>query len=209
MLVKDNCVRALNAALFIFLLAVGLPHQAEARLARNAQEREITRLVTAHPLQGRPRMKHDAHLHLVARAKARDMARRDFFSHADPNGIGPNHVIRMTGYRLPSNYARERGANNVESIAAGTDYTARRAFKAWLNSPGHRRHLLATDNFARAQTRFAVGYARSPRSRYTHYYVFISAPPTTQRLAPPTKRTRDLFLNNTPRQIERLRHQKR
>jgi hypothetical protein len=115
----------------------------------------------------------------------------------------------MTGYLLPSHYARGRRANNVESIAAGTDYTARRAFNAWLRSPGHRRHLLASDNFARAQTRFGVGYARSPRSRYTHYYVFISAPPTPQRLTPPTKRTRDLFLKKTPRQIERLRRQKR
>jgi hypothetical protein len=198
-----------KAALFVLVLWALPPCPAEARLARNAQEREIARLTADHPLQGRLRMNHDAHLHLVARAKARDMARRDYFGHADPDGIGPNHVIRMTGYQLPSHYARGRRANNVESIAAGTNHTARRAFNAWLSSPGHRRHLLATDNFAREQTRFGVGYARSPRSRYTHYYVFISAPPTGQQLAPLTKRTRDLFLNNTPRQIERLRRQKR
>jgi len=201
--------RLTKAALCVVVLVSFAPRPAEALLPRNAQERKIARLTADHPLQGRPRMKHDAHLHLVARAKARDMARRDYFGHADPNGIGPNHVIRMTGYRLPSHYARGRRANNVESIAAGTDYTARAAFNAWLGSPGHRRHLLATDDFAREQTRFGVGYARSPNSRYTHYYVFISAPPNTNRLAPPSKQTRKLFLNNTPRQIERLRRQKR
>jgi uncharacterized protein YkwD len=208
MWLQDHYAGATNAALLI-LLAVGSPHQAEARLARNSQEREIARLVAAHPLQGRPRLVHDAHLHLVARAKAKDMARRNYFGHVDPDRIGPNHVVRMTGYKLPENYSSNRRANNVESLAAGTNYTPKKAFRAWLRSPGHRRHLLASEAFYQEQTRFGVGYAKSPGSQFKNYYVFISAAPTSKRLAPPTKRTRDLFLNNTPRQIERLRRLKR
>jgi uncharacterized protein YkwD len=206
---QNNYARATNAALFIFLLVVGSPHHAEARLARNSQEREIARLVAAHPLQGRPRLVHDAHLHLVARAKARDMARRNYFGHVDPDRIGPNHVVRMTGFRLPSYYASNRRANNVESLAAGTNHTPAKAFQAWLKSSGHRRHLLASEAFYQEQTRFGVGYAKSPGSRFKNYYVFFSAPPSTPRLTPPSKQMRNLFLKNTPRQIERLRRHKR
>jgi uncharacterized protein YkwD len=209
MMALHDRARLTKAALYVAVLVSFAPCPAEARLARNAQEREIARLAQAHSEQGRPRMQHDAHLHLVARAKALDMARRDYFGHADPNGIGPNHVIRMTGYRLPSHYARGRRANNVESIAAGTNYNARRAFDAWLRSAGHRRHLLASDDFGRQQTRFGVGYAKSPNSKYQNYYVFISAPPSSKRPAALTKSTRNLFLNKTPWQIKRLRHHKR
>ncbi len=203
-------VRGMKAALFVLsAMAVASPHPADARLARNAEERAVARLVDTHPKQGRPRLSHDPHLHLVARAKARDMARRDYFGHVDRDGIGPNHVIRMTGYRLPDFYPTSRRSNSVESIAAGTNYNAQRAFRAWLESPGHRRHLLASEPFYREQTRFGVGYAKSPGSRFKNYYVFISAPPSTQRLAPPSKQMRNLFLKNTPRQIERLRRHKR
>lgn len=209
MLPQGNRNQVISAALIIYFLALTFPHEAQARLARNAQEREVARLVAEHPLQGRPRLVHDAHLHLVARAKARDMARRNYFGHVDPDRIGPNHVIRMTGYKLPDNYSSSRRANNVESIAAGTNYNARRAFEAWLRSPGHRRHLLASDDFGRQQTRFGVGYAQSPGSKFRNYYVFISAPPSSKGPDALTKRTRNLFLNNTPRQIERLRGKRR
>jgi len=179
---------------------------AEARLARNAEERAVARLVTKHPQQGRSRMTYDAHLHLVARAKARDMARRDYFGHMDPDGYWPNHVVALTGYGFPDHYG---GPNNIESITAGTNYTPRRAMRAWLKSRDHRPHLLATNEFYEAQTRYGVGYARSSRSRYKHYYVFLSAPPSTSPPGALTKTIRRIFLNKTPRQIESSRMKRR
>lgn len=154
-------------------------------------------------------MVYDSYLHLVARAKALDMAKRDYFGHVDPDGIGANHRLEMTGYGLPDFYNQERSATgNVEALAAGDRHTPRSAFRAWMNSPGHKTHVLATDPFFADQTRFGVGYAKSVRSTYTHYYVFVSAPPSTRKLRPLTKQKANLFLRKTPRQIERLRGKK-
>ena len=190
-------------AFTVLVLASTAPQQAHALLSRNAEERAIAKLAAQHPQQRRPRMSHDAYLHLVARAKAQDMAKRNYFGHADQDGIGPNHVIRMTGYKLPDWYPADRRANSVESIAAGTNYDADAAFRAWMKSPGHRQHLLASESFYREQTRFGVGYARSAGSRYKNYYVFISAPPSTKPLPVLSKSKIELFLGKTPRQIER------
>jgi len=195
-----GCLLALAAVLQALSL------DADARMTRNAEERAIARLVTKHRQQGRPRMTHDAYLHLVARAKAKDMARRDYFGHTDPDGYTPNRVLRLTGYGLPEFYG---SANSIESIVAGTNYTPSVAFNAWMGSPGHRRHLLAEDTFYQDQTRFGVGYASSSRSQLKNYYVFISAPPSTTPLAAISKSLRKLFLNKTPKQIERSRQRKR
>ena len=209
MLLRRLAYATRAVAVTVLVLASTTPHQAHALLSRNAEERAIAKLAAQHPQQGRPRMSHDAYLHLVARAKAQDMARRDFFGHTDPNGIGPNRVISMTGYRLPAHYSKRRNGNNVESLTAGTNYTPQLAFKAWMNSPGHRRHLLASESFYREQTRFGVGYAKSAGSRYKNYYVFVSAPPSTARLKPLSNNTIKLFLTKTPRQIELIRQRRR
>ncbi len=179
---------------------------ADARLPRNSEERAVARLVEKHPQQGRPRMTHDAYLHLVARARAKDMAKRNYFGHTDPDGYAPNRVLNLTGYGLPDTYIL---SNNIESITAGTNYTPSRAFQAWLNSPPHRRHILADGQFYEEQSRYGVGYAKSARSRYKHYYVFLSAPPSTNTLATVTKSLQKLFLTKTPRQIDRSRVRKR
>lgn len=198
-----HCVACLLA---VAVVLQGLSSDADARLARNAEERAVARLVAKHPQQGRPRMTHDAYLHLVARARAKDMARRDYFGHTDPDGYGPNRILRLTGYGLPDSYTLP---NNIESLAAGTNYTPSRAFQAWLDSSLHRPHLLADGSFYEGQTRYGVGYAKSARSRYKHYYVFLSAPPSTNTLATVTKSLQKLFLTKTPRQIERSRVRRR
>jgi len=190
----------LAGIVFGLLFAVA---SADGRMARNAEERTIAKLASEHPRQGRPRMTHDAHLHLVARAKARDMARRDYFAHVDPDGFGPNRVIAMTGYGLPEHYSKARSGNNVESIVAGTVFTPETAFREWMKSKPHRDHVLAREKFYRDQTRFGVGYFRSPDRILRNYYVFLSAPPSTKKLGKLTKLQRDVFLNKTPRQIAR------
>jgi uncharacterized protein YkwD len=193
--------RIFFASIVSALLFTGPP--SDGRMPRNSEERAIAKLASEHPQQRRPRMTHDAHLHIVARAKARDMARRDYFDHVDPDGFGPNRVITMTGYGLPDHYSKARSGNNVESIVAGTVFTPATAFREWMKSPPHRDHVLARANFYRDQTRFAVGYFRSPDRILRNYYVFLSAPPSTKKVAQLTKRQRDLFLNKTPRQIVR------
>jgi len=176
------------------------PHAGAASLEPNREERAIARLAKNHRLQGRESMKHDPYLHLVARAKARDMARRNYFGHVDPDGYGPNRVLALTGYRLPDYYL---AVNNIESLTAGTNYnTPSQAFQAWLQSPPHRRQLLASNNYFKAQTRYGVGYAYNASSKFKHYYVFLSAPPSEKTLPPLRDRMVDRFLRKTPKQIE-------
>lgn len=142
----------------------------------NATEVQIANLAINHASQGRSTMVYSPILNLVARAKALDLARRAYFSHVDPDGYGPNRAAQLAGYRLPDGWGSANDTNYIESIGAGYA-NASAAFQAWLNSAGHRRHVLAETAFYREQTRYGIGYAEIPGSPYTKYYVFISAPP--------------------------------
>jgi uncharacterized protein YkwD len=111
----------------------------------------------------------------VARARANDMATRGYFSHTDPDGLGPNAHVRAAGYALPDWYGQEPAANNVESIGAGYA-TAADAFAGWLASPAHRTHILGLIDFYCQQTNFGIGYAFRADSPLKHYWCYISAP---------------------------------
>jgi uncharacterized protein YkwD len=142
----------------------------------NTQEQEIADLAAQHPDQGRLFMSCDPILANVARERALDMGTRSYFSHTNPDGFGPNYLVRQAGYGLPSWYGTANDANNIESIAAGYT-TAAAAWAGWLNSSGHRVHVLAEDPFWADQTHYGIGYAYVSNSPYKHYWVFISAPP--------------------------------
>jgi uncharacterized protein YkwD len=76
--------------------------------------------------------------HLLSRAaavKGLDVVRCDDFSHT-PCGKSPTAAVRRSGYRFSS---------WGENLFFGTDElgTARTAVQAWLQSPSHRRTLLA------------------------------------------------------------------
>jgi uncharacterized protein YkwD len=82
------------------------------------------------PLRRRPA------LDRAARAHAADMARRDYFAHESPEGVGPHERILRAGYRDPrttgENLAQgERTAGAASSIVDG-----------WMHSPGHRANIL-------------------------------------------------------------------
>lgn len=157
---------------FVYLPLVVRPFTCDL----NPQEQEIATFAINHPDQGRPFMNCDPTLAEVARARALDMGTRNYFSHTNPDGYGPNYLVRQAGYILPTWYGTANDANNIESIAAGYT-TAAAAWTGWLNSAGHRAHVLAEDPFWAAQTSYGIGYAYIAGSTYKHYWVFISAPP--------------------------------
>ncbi len=71
----------------------------------------------------------------LARRHAKDMARRDFFSHTNPDGDGPGERAREDRVRysvLAENLARVRYSDEPAALAV----------EGWLESPGHRRNLL-------------------------------------------------------------------
>jgi len=170
--IRETAVEQTAATHFVYLPIVIKPPSC----ALNSQEQEIANLAMAHPSQGRVVMSCSSILAQVARAKAQDMAMRQFFGHTNPDGEGPNHLVKEAGYTLPTWYSAATDSNNIESIAAGYT-TAAAAWEGWMNSTGHRVHLLAESSFWADQTNFGVGYYYDASSPYKHYWVFLSAPP--------------------------------
>lgn len=157
----------------VFLAAIGLP-VAEAQL--NSQEQRIATLLTNASGQQRPFVQIDPVLSRVARARAADMAKRHYFAHVNPDGHGPNYLVRQAGYPLPEGYDQSPRGNNIESAAAG-DPKADEAWSGWMGSAPHKNHLLAQNSFYVDQTSLGVGYYYDANSDYQHYWVVLTAPP--------------------------------
>jgi uncharacterized repeat protein (TIGR02543 family) len=147
----------------------------------NSQEDQLAKIFTSASGQNRPSLTLDPTLSQVAHARAADMARRDYFSHVNPDGVAANYLVIKAGYTLPASWGNDPKANNIESISAGYP-TASEAWKAWMNSSPHRTHLLALDPFFADQTNFGVGFAYDASSTYGYYWVIITAPPQPQAI---------------------------
>jgi len=144
--------------------------------APNAQEQQIALYMIEHPDQKRLSLTCHPILARVARERAEDMARRGYFSHVNPDGFGPNYLVRQAGYVLPSFYSTAPDANNIESIAAGYP-TAEAVWQSWMSSYAHARHLLGLDPFYAEQIEYGIGYTYDPASPFGHYWVVITARP--------------------------------
>lgn len=136
----------------------------------------VFELLQCHPDQERHEMIWNDTLSRVAEARAHDMATRNYFSHTNPDGIGPNFLLRQAGYALPDWYEDDRDGNNVESIGGGYA-TAADVVAGLIDSPAHRQHLLGEIDFFRDQTNVGIGFAFNPNSKYKNYWSIISAPP--------------------------------
>lgn len=162
----------------ILLFATGL--QRAAALELSAEEQQLAARLTSADGQrrDRARMHADPILTAVARARAEDMAKRRYVAHVNPDGIGPNFLVRSAGYSLPVSWGG-RSANFIESIGAGYA-NAELAWQGWMNSSSHRTHLLASSSFFRDQTNFGVGSYTDPSSPFRRYWVIITAPPASR-----------------------------
>lgn len=162
--------------LFTFLLPL-------SAITPNAMETQVANLIVNDSDQQRAEMVYDPTLHLIARKKAEDMANRAYVAHVDPDGYGPNKVVTLAGYTLPSYYPTGNSDNHIEAIIVGTLYpTATSAVEGWRSSASHEPQIFGkiingNNPFYTNQTRYAVGYANVPGSQYTNYYVFLSAHP--------------------------------
>lgn len=173
---RSSCARFF--VLLLALLAFFSAPRAGLAYVLNAQEAALADLLENDPGQTRGTMQLDPILSQVARERAADMAARNYFAHTNPDGLGPNALVRAAGYTLPSWWGTVATDNFIESLAAGRSL----ASETWtdlLNSPSHRTHLLATDSFYRNQTSYGIGYAPSPTGAYRHYWVILTAPPNS------------------------------
>jgi len=168
-------IRAVFIKWSVCLAALLIPISA---LADNAAEAlRIISLAANHASQGRPILIRNTILMQAAQAKAEDILARNYFNHTDPSGVGPNRLAESYGYQLPAFYGQSLNANNIESLYAESGYgpsSADRAFESWLESPGHRSHLLAENSFYADQTHVGVGVASAGGE---NVFVFLSAPP--------------------------------
>lgn len=80
---------------------------------------------------GLQRLRVDERLRAAARGHCKDMARRDFCAHNNPDGVTPVERMLSAGYSAPG----------AENVARGQE-SPRVVMDAWLNSPGHRANLL-------------------------------------------------------------------
>ena len=57
----------------------------------------------------------------VAEEKAMDMAKKNYFDHVSKEGRGINIMIHKAGYKLNSDWIKDRKDNSFESISAGAE----------------------------------------------------------------------------------------
>jgi len=164
-----------GGTLYLPMISANAVSAANQACELNAREEAVLKLVAEDPGQQRKEIRCNPVLARVARERARDMATRGYFNHVNPDGYGPNYLVRAAGYSLPDWYDKSDTANNIESIGGG--YTdAHAVFQAWLSSEYHRIHVLGTVGFYAEQEEIGIGFYEDADSPYGTYWVFISAP---------------------------------
>ncbi len=81
---------------------------------------------------GRPALRFDVSLAKAARAHAKDMVERNYFSHTSPEGGMFSERAMASGYE---------GFPRGENIAVGQQ-SPQAVMESWMNSPGHRNNIL-------------------------------------------------------------------
>jgi uncharacterized protein YkwD len=137
---------------------------------------ELFELVRDHPGQRREKMERNPKLDYGAMTKAEYAHSTKTYTHEDKHGCGSNWWARENGlYNLPDWYPKHDEANNIESMVMRR-LTPQHAFDAWLNSPGHRKHLLGELDFYKQQTQIGIGYVVVD-AKGNGYWLFWSAHP--------------------------------
>ncbi len=160
-------VRAESSTTNVYIPQVHAPY-----CIATAQEQALADLLRNDPHQQRTTIDCNLTLSRVANAMAADMATRNYFNTVNPEGNGPNYLVRQAGYILPDYYSQTDDANHIASIAAGLGA----ADQIWA-SQENSAHLHGSTQFYERQTEFGVGYAYNPNSEYKHYWVTLIAEP--------------------------------
>lgn len=115
----------------------------------------------------------------VAEAKALDMAKRNFFNHVNPDGYGINHFINQSGYKLNSDWLKDKKENFFESIGSGHD-SGMEAVKSLIidegdATKGHRNHLLGITDWDASLYDIGIGFVKNDGGDYQSYICIIIA----------------------------------
>ena len=113
------------------------PKQLTALERQAVQTIEITNAFRRR--NGLPEFKEDPVCTAAAVDHAQDMARNSYFNHFGPGGTSPT-----TRYKR-RNTAGQRVIRVTENIARGNGTTPESALRMWLDSSGHRKHLVGRE----------------------------------------------------------------
>jgi uncharacterized protein YkwD len=128
----------------------------------SAEEQELLGLINAYRIEnGKQPMLPMQSLGAAAEHHSRAMAKDDWFSHDFPDGTTWSENMTAHGYTF--------NAWRGENLAAGYDSVAM-AFRAWIESEGHRQNMLG-DDFNAA----GIGYYEYEDSTYRHYWTLDMA----------------------------------
>jgi uncharacterized protein YkwD len=114
-----------------------VPFETAPAKARHALACEIARLRARRSLAP---LRENRLLDKASRRHAADMVRRLYFSHETPGGAGPGDRARRVGYARPGCSWR---VGEVLAWGVAGRSTAAATVRAWMDSPEHRRILVA------------------------------------------------------------------
>lgn len=111
---------------------------------------------------GLARLEPDSRLSQIALAHSMDMARRNFYSHVNPDRLGPAERIEAAGYdALASAENIARGYRDAALVVDG-----------WMDSPGHRANMLNPEFQV-----IGAGYFVDSTTRDGHFWTHLFAVP--------------------------------
>ena len=94
-------------------------------------------------VRGTHRLQWDDRLNTIARAHSEDMTERGYFSHDNPEGLGPTERAAKGGYRCRKYFHAGLAENiTIELMSSDMGKLAAAAVQGWMDSPGHRTNLL-------------------------------------------------------------------
>ncbi len=160
------------AKLALLTVFGNLAAQQSTLLCGNGEEaRKLADFIIQSNAQLRDQIYCDPLLTQLAEEKAHEMARFNLVSHTI--SVGANQRLKEGGFPLPRYYPLF-WANNVEAIQGGAS-NAQQAFELFMQSRGHRTHLMGEHPFYRTQSHMGIAHIRSPHSAHLDYWVVYIA----------------------------------
>lgn len=117
----------------------------------------------------------------VAEAKALDMAKRNYFNHVNPEGIGINYLVNQSGYTLNADWLKDKKENFFESLGSGHDSGVEAIRSLIIDNEdaakGHRDHLLGIGEWDASLVDVGIGFVKcdGDGGKYQSYTCIIIA----------------------------------
>jgi len=170
MITRLTSFAAAAAVAFTVIGSAPAPAAAATDLTVGQAEQEVVRLLNLNRTKkGLVPLRVDTRLMAIARARSKDMARKNYFSHVSPSGVD---VFDMLNASTVKWYAAGEiiAWNSWPTLAL----SAQVANYGWMNSTGHRNIILSS-----SYNYFGVGLAVAASGKKYWTAVFIKGPDRT------------------------------